>query len=195
MGLHRAWPDAEIVGVDISPQKNYPFTFFLGDALEYPLEGFDFVWASPPCQQFSTAGLSHRMNGRKYQNLIEATRQKLIDSGIPWVMENVTNAPIRRDVVLCGSHFGLKVVRHRAFEFWEPRTILMPPCNHASDVVTVCGHGTPSWVMKQRIERGFHANPTITEKREAMGIGWTNREELSQAIPPAYSEFIASQLR
>ena len=73
MGLHRAWPKATIVGVDIVNQPRYPFTFVLGDALEYPLEGFDFIWASPPCQHFSTAGLSHRMNGRKYQNLMEAT--------------------------------------------------------------------------------------------------------------------------
>lgn len=193
MGLHQAWPEAEIVGVDIVPQPRYPFTFVLGDAMTYPLEGFNFMWASPPCQHYSTAGLSHRKNGRTYQDLIAGVRQRLIAHGTPWVMENVTNAPIRRDLVLCGSHFGLKVVRHRAFEFWDARTLLMPPCNHALDVVTVCGHGTPSWVMKQRKARGFHANPTIAEKRAAMGIDWTNRGELSQAIPPAYSRYIAEQ--
>lgn len=194
MGLHRAWPSAEIVGVDIVPQKNYPFTFVLGDALEHSLDGFDFIWASPPCQHFSTAAISHRKNGRRYKDLIAATRDRLIASSIPWVMENVTSAPIRKDIVLCGSHFNLKVVRHRAFELWSGETVKMPPCRHADDVVTVCGHGTPAWVMKQRKARGYVANPPIAEKRNAMGIHWTNRNELSQAIPPAYSQFIAEHI-
>lgn len=192
MGLHRAWPSANITGVDIVPQKNYPFTFALADALEYPLADFDFIWASPPCQHYSTAAISHRKNGREYKDLIAATRAKLNASGIPWVIENVISAPIRKDIVLCGSHFGLKVVRHRAFELWNGQTVAMPPCHHADDVVTVCGHGTPAWVMKQRRERGYKENPPIAEKRNAMGIHWTNRNELSQAIPPAYSQFIAN---
>lgn len=193
MGLHQAWPDAEIVGVDIKPQPRYPFTFVHGDAMTYPLEGFDFIWASPPCQKYSTAALSHRMNGREYSDLVVATRERLCKSGIPWVMENVPRSPLRKDLVLCGSNFGLKVVRHRIFEFYDGRTWKMPPCNHPPDVVTVCGHGTPRWVMNQREARGFRANPLIAEKRKEMGIDWMNRGELSQAIPPAYSRYIAEQ--
>ena len=120
MGLHRAWPKATIVGVDIVNQPRYPFMSSWEMPWSTHWKDLISFWASPPCQHFSTAGLSHRMNGGKYQNLIEATRQRLVENGKPWVMENVTNAPIRRDAVLRGSHFGLKVVRHRAFEFWEP---------------------------------------------------------------------------
>jgi DNA (cytosine-5)-methyltransferase 1 len=195
MGLHQAFPEAEITGVDIVHQKHYPFTFVLGDALSHPTEGFDFIWASPPCQEYCTAAIKERANGKKYADLVAETREKLLLSGIPWVIENVTKAPLRKDLVLCGSHFGLKVVRHRAFEFWDARKITMPPCNHVPDVITVCGRGSPSWVMKQRISRGFHPSPSISEKRDAMEIQWTNRDELSQAIPPAYSKFIGEQIK
>lgn len=110
-------------------------------------------------------------------------------------MENVPRSPLRKDLTLCGSNFGLKVVRHRIFEFFDGRTWKMPPCNHPLDVVTVCGHGTPRWVMNQRKARGFVENPPIAEKRKEMGIYWMNRGELAQAIPPAYSKYIAQQFK
>lgn len=109
MGLHRAFPGAEIVGVDIEPQPHYPFTFVLGDALIYSLEWFDLIWASPPCQAYTNQG----RNG-KHPKLIAKTRER-IDSH-PYIIENVVGAPLRNPVMLCSSMFDLGVRRHRNFE-------------------------------------------------------------------------------
>jgi len=188
MGLHRA--GFEVVGVDIKPQPRYPFTFHQADALTFPLEGFDFIWASPPCQAFTIAANTQRRDGIEYPDHVDTTRQRLRYSGAVWAIENVPGAPVRADVVLCGSQFNLPIVRHRLIElsFSPPLT---SPCNHVEDVITVCGHGTPSWMRRKRIAKGLHPNASVAMKREAMGIDWMNREELSQAIPPAYGEFIA----
>jgi len=78
MGMYQACPEAEITGVDTVPQPRYPFTFVQADAMMFPLEGYDFIWASPPCQKYSTAGLSHRMNGKVYADLVAGTREILI---------------------------------------------------------------------------------------------------------------------
>jgi DNA (cytosine-5)-methyltransferase 1 len=186
MGLHRAGFDVE--GVDIEPQPNYPFPFRQMDALTADLHGYDLICASPPCQKYTKATLSQRTAGKEYPDLIAATREKLLASGVPWIMENVPGAPMRPDVILCGSMFGLRLVRHRWFECSFPIFNLMA-CQHPPNPVVAAGHGTPSWVRKQNGGKGF----TIAEVREAMGIDWMNRDELSLAIPPAYSEFLARQ--
>src|SRR5258708_28352590 len=112
MGLPRAWPDAEILGVDIVPQPRYPFKFVQADAMTFPLEGYDFIWASPPCQAFSK---TRRITGKEYPDLIDPIRQRF-PTRIPYVIENVTGAPLFAPVMLCGTMFGLKVIRHRNFE-------------------------------------------------------------------------------
>jgi DNA (cytosine-5)-methyltransferase 1 len=185
-GLHRAWPDAEIVGVDIKPQPRYPFRFVQADALTYPTGEFDFIWASPPCQAYSVAAQTQRNQGKEYPDLVIPIRAKLEAAGVPYIIENVPGAPIRADVKICGCQVGLKIRRVRWFEtswrhFEAARGHL-----HTGPVVSVVGHGTPSWV---REKLGF--NPTIHHYRKAMGIDWMTRAELSQAIPPAYSEYLA----
>jgi len=192
MGMIQAWPEAHVTGVDVKWQKNYcGHDFIQGDALAIARRigrKFDFIWASPPCQAYCLASLSHRMNGKDYPDLIEATRKLLLRLVVPFVIENVPKAPIRRDLMLCGSMFGLKVVRHRHFEM----SFKVPspgPCNHGPDTVTVCGHGTPSWCRRYKEGHDF----TQQEKRDAMGVNWTNRGELAEAIPPAYSRYIAEQ--
>lgn len=195
MGLHRAWPDAEIVGVDINPQPRYPFKFVQGDALHYldgTLRGFDFIWASPPCQKYSIAGHNQRRDGKVYQDLVAVTRFGLEQSGKPWVIENVPGAPVRPDFILCGSQFGLPMARHRLFECSFANG-LRPSCSHAKEIITVCGHGTPQWMRQSRIRKGLYPNISVEQKREAMGIDWMNRGELAQAVPPAYSQYIAEQ--
>lgn len=197
MGLHRAWPDAEITGVDINPQPRYPFRFVQADAMTYPLDGFDFIWASPPCQAYSRMHKLNQAQGnaKEHPRLIEATRARLMASGIPYIIENVEGAPLRNPVKLCGSMFGLLVQRHRLFE--TSFFTLAPDCRHeefisdkpplhrlqgVSRVVGCYGNG-----------RGQGDNKALWER--AMGITWMVRKEIAQAIPPAYSEYLAKQFQ
>src|SRR5690348_4826231 len=113
-GYHRAGFD-EIVGVDINPQPHYPFTFIQADALTFPLDGFDAIHASPPCQDFAQTRYIVSRRGREYPRLIAPTRERLIASGLPWIMENVEGAPLMNPVTLCGTALGLRVRRHRLF--------------------------------------------------------------------------------
>lgn len=189
VGYSRVFPHAEIVGVDINPQKNYPFTFTQADAMTFDLDGFDFIHASPPCQAYSQAAQGQRSAGKVYPDLLAATRDQLIAAGVPWVIENVPGAPMRADIKLCGCQVGLELRRERWFETSWHAYVLMAGHNHPGPVVSVVGHGTPSWGREQL---GY--NPTIADYRAAMGIDWMNRTELSQAIPPAYTEFVGHQL-
>jgi DNA (cytosine-5)-methyltransferase 1 len=194
MGYHRA--GFEVVGVDIVPQPRYPFEFHQADAMTFPLCGFDVIHASPPCQAYTQSTLAWRNKGKEYADLLPATRERLQASGIPWVIENVPRAPMRPDLILCGSQFqDLNVIRHRWFEFWESLDWpLMAPCQHRPDNITVTGRGTPSYVRNSREKRGIAKNYGPKECGEAMGIDWMTRAELSQAIPPAYTTYIGQQL-
>jgi DNA (cytosine-5)-methyltransferase 1 len=190
MGYHRAGFD--VVGVDIAPQKNFPFEFIQGDALEYCAEHgqeYDAIHASPPCQAYSLAAKGQRNQGKVYPDLVAPTREVLEKTNRPWVIENVPRAPIQADYRLCGCQFGLELRRERWFETSWHALDLRPSCYHPHPVVSVVGHGTPTWVRKKL---GY--NPTIHDYRAAMGIDWMNRDELSQAIPPAYTEYIGRQL-
>ncbi len=182
VGLARAGFD--VTGVDEVPQPRYPFRFLLGDALSARVRDFAFIWASPPCQRFS---MFSRNTGtaERHPDLIEPVRQKLRASGALYAIENVQGAPLRASVVLCGSMFGLGVRRHRLIETNFRKLLMTPPCNHTGIAVPVYGHGSPQWHRKK-----LGRNISISEKQEAMGIDWMNRDELSQAIPPAYGEFI-----
>jgi DNA (cytosine-5)-methyltransferase 1 len=187
MGYHRA--GFEVVGVDINPQPRFPFEFHQADAMIFPLDGFDAIHASPPCQAYTQSALRFRNEGKEYPDLLAPTRARLEAADTPWVIENVPKAPMRPDFKLCGCHFGLELRRERWFETsWQP-FVMLPPHHHPHPVPSVVGRGTPSWVRKQL---GY--NPTIHHYRASMGIDWMNRYELSQAIPPAYTEFIGLQL-
>ncbi len=199
MGYHRA--GFEVVGVDVSPQKHFPFEFHQADALEFVddiewggirvtgVPRFDAIHASPPCQDHMQT--PHGEHGTGW--LLDATRELLKQTGLPWVIENVPNRRqqhMRPDYILCGCMFGLPGLRReRWFETSWHGFALNLHHNHDDPTISVVGHGTPSWV-REKLGR----NPTILEYRAAMGIDWMNRDELSQAIPPAYTEFIGHQL-
>jgi DNA (cytosine-5)-methyltransferase 1 len=194
VGYHRAGFD--VVGVDNRPQPRYPYEFHQADALTFPLDGFDVVHASPPCQAYSIANNIHGRDD--HPDLIGPIRERLLKWGGPYVIENVPGAPLRNPMTLCGLSFGLNVKRHRLFEsnVW----MMIPPCgSHAGDWLLVFGHTV--------LERGktvgkakgggnvIRRRHVGTDRgRAAMGIDWMTRDELSQAIPPAYTEYIGAQL-
>lgn len=182
MGLHRAGFD--VTGVDIKPQPHYPFRFVQADALTYPLDGYDFVWAGPPCQRYSMYS-RNLGTAESFPDLIPPVRERLLTCRAPWTIENVIGAPLRHPFLLCGTMFGLPLIRHRIFETPVPLSRLVSPCFHRGREIPVYGHGTPQWHREQ-----FGRNIHVAEQREAMGIDWMTRSELSQAIPPAYAEFI-----
>jgi DNA (cytosine-5)-methyltransferase 1 len=181
MGYHRAGFD-EIVGVDINPQPSYPFEFHQADATTYPLDGFDAIHASPPCQGYCPL---NAINKRDYPMLIDATRERLAGSGLPWVIENVVGAPMLYYVQLCGTHFGLNTFRHRLFE--TSHLILSPgKCSHRGIRATTSGGDVMAVYRKQR--------GTLAQWRDALGVDWMDKDELAEAIPPAYTEWIGQQL-
>lgn len=190
MGLHRA--GFEVVGVDIKPQPNYPFEFQIGDALEADLGEFDFVWASPPCQKHSL--LKHRV-AKDYECLIARTRDLLVTSGKPFIIENVPRAPLINPVMLCGSSFGLQVRRHRIFE--SNCHISGARCRHEiqPEPIDVSGTGGRQIAPRKKLTGGRGRKPNnLEEARLIMDMPWASRREISQAIPPAFSEFLGRQV-
>lgn len=187
--LHRA--GFEVVGVDIRPQPRYPFQFIQADALTFPLDGFAFIWASPPCQRFTDLA-KRNGNAHEWPDLIDPIRQRLQASGIPYVIENVEGAPLREPVVLCGTMFpGLRVLRHRLFETNFP--LSAPPHGRHPLVYTMDKRKSHYGKLDQDnafVQVTGGGNCSKANASKAMGIDWMTKEELNEAIPPAYAEYI-----
>lgn len=192
MGLHRAGFD--VTGIDLNPQPRYPFRFIRGNALSADLIGYDLVCASPPCQAHTALKTMH--NAKVHADLIPATRAKLKEWGGSWIIENVPGAPLINPVMLCGTMFGLRTTcgaelrRHRLFELSDG-FLITPPCQHRGPTIGVYGGG--HGVSLRRHAKGVRCFKAA-QQREAMGIDWMTVDELSQAIPPAYSEFLGRNL-
>jgi DNA (cytosine-5)-methyltransferase 1 len=176
----------DVIGVDLHPQPNFPFRFIQGDAVDYIRQHgheYDAIHASPPCQAYTWS--NHKANRDNYPKLIAPTREALVASGRPYVLENVPDAKreLVDPVLLCGAMFGLRVIRHRLFEVNFP---MDQPAHerHVGSVktgeyVTVAGH----WAG-------------LDTYRRAMGISWAkDRHEVAEALPPAYTEYIGCVLR
>jgi DNA (cytosine-5)-methyltransferase 1 len=185
----------DVVGVDIRPQPNYPFTFHQGDAIEYVREhgaDFDLIHASWPCQHH-TALTKGTNKGREYPDLIPAGRAAMLATGRPCVLENVQGAPIRRDLTLCGEMFGLRVIRHRYFEIHGFPTLQMPHLPHRGRVAG-CRHGKWYEGYYFAVYGDGGGKGTVAQWQTAMGMHWTDvRKELAEAIPPAYTRHIGEQ--
>jgi DNA (cytosine-5)-methyltransferase 1 len=188
MGYHRA--GFEVTGVDNRPQPRYPFTFIQADAMTFPLDGFDAIHASPPCQAFTAYRRRGAGVGDSSPDLIGPIRARLEASGKPWVIENVEGSPVRPDVHLCGSSFGLDVRRHRWFETSVP--MLSPPCAHGLQKPRFA-HATNRANLRRTVEIGVWRIPLPTQQK-AMRIDWMTLDELSNAVPPAYTEYIGGLL-
>ncbi len=190
MGLHRA--GFEVIGFDIKPQKNYPFEFHQGDALEVDLSGFDAVWASPPCQAYTMMRARHKE--RDYPDLVAPTR--IFIQSKPYIIENVIGAPLVEPIMLCGSMFPqLAVKRHRLF---ESSMSLLPPslCQHSSRPFQYDVYEHGRWRKFRFVPVYGHGGKDKARHLwdSAMGIDWMNQRELAQAVPPAYSEYLGKQL-
>lgn len=188
----------EVVGVDIEPQPHYPFEFIQADALTFPLDGFDLVHASPVCKDYTYCNLAPK---GKHPRLIGEVRAALKRNNVLHVVKNVVGAKrdLNANLLLCGSMFGLPIQRHRLFEIGGTDLFICPPapCDHRHATIGVYGHsiwdsslpGTPRKDGKRRPD-----SVPVEIGRKAMGIDWMNKEELAQAIPPAYTEWIGRQL-
>ena len=203
MGYHRAGFD-EIVGIDIVPQPNYPFTFIQGDALVPPvdLDAFDLIHASPPCQAYSIANRLGHMDPDRYPRFIEPTRALL--AGRPSVIENVEGAPLLDPYRLCGSMFNLSahdpdmgrimwLKRHRLFETSFPMMLPADTCLlHRGNIAGVYGGGGED--RKRALRNGKTGRGGYTPKaqvrRDLMDMPWATMREVNEAIPPAYTEYI-----
>jgi DNA (cytosine-5)-methyltransferase 1 len=184
MGYYRA--GFEIVGVDIAPQPHYPFRFIKADAIEYlRIYGhrFDCIHASPPCQRFSK---TQRIYNLDHPDLIQLTRSAM--PKVPYVIENVPGAPLIKPVTLCGHFFKLGTYRHRLFE--SNVTLTPPPHQKHDRPLAKMGRAPRNSEMMHVV--GHFSD--INRASRAMGIWWMTRSEITQAIPPAYTEFIGKQL-
>jgi DNA (cytosine-5)-methyltransferase 1 len=194
-GAARGYAQAgfDVYGVDIKPQPRYPYWFLRSDALEFmdsgAWRGFDAIHASPPCQKFTRFQQSQPKRVNPHPDLIAPTRERLLEIGLPWVIENVPGAPLIEPIQMCGTSFGLGVARgqlwrHRIFE--SSMSLQGAGCFHdGQPAVMVAGHGRDGY-------RG--SGLAAAEARQAMGIDWMNRDELKEAIPPSYTYFIGNQL-
>lgn len=193
MGYHRA--GFEVIGVDKSPQPRYPFEHHVADAISFAREHghkFAAAHASPPCQTFTAYRRRGSGVGDSYENLIPETRRVLDSLGIPYVIENVETARLElmEPARYCGSSFGLDVRRHRLFESNFP--LSAPQCDHAWQTPRF-PPATNRTNLRSTVEVGVWRIPLETQRR-AMGIDWMKLRELSEAIPPAYTEHIGRQL-
>jgi len=199
MGIHQSCPDSMIVGIDLLNQPNYPFEFIQGNAIDLLTnlikENFatykpDFIWASPPCQYY-TKILRQRPSDRnrhRHKDLIGQVRKLLQWSGIPWVMENVGGSPLIDPIMLCGEMFNLRVIRHRYFESSIKLTSPLHKKHNPLGTVSRLGDGGYYYAVY-----GHSAGKAYWG--EAMGVDWMDSEGLSQAIPPAYAEYITNQIK
>jgi DNA (cytosine-5)-methyltransferase 1 len=189
----------DVTGVDIRPQPRYwEGDFHQADAMTFPLDGFDFIWASPPCQKYTRMSqglLQSQGKAKVHPDLVAPIRERLKASETPWVIENVMGAPLENPIKLCGSSFGLLVERHRIFE-----TSFMAfgvPCAHHEQSKDKPALHCHTKNMASRVVGcyggGRGKGDNVALWREAMGIDWMTRKEMAQAIPPAYAEFIGRQ--
>lgn len=185
----------DITGVDINDDHDYPYDFIHSDVFALRLDflqKFDFIWASPPCQHFCWSTSKKARNS--YPDLVARTRELLRKVGKPFVIENVPTAPLRKDLMLCGTMFGLRLIRHRIFEIhgfmpskrWHPRhraRIINKNGKSRCYYMQVAGHGSESYSFK------------VGDWREAMQLPHIkNREHLVEAVPPKYSQYIVRSI-
>lgn len=189
MGYYQA--GFEVVGWDIEHHPGYPFEHHVGDALEVLADvdyvrSFDLVHASPPCQAYTNAAKIMR---RSHPDLVAPVRELILASGVPYVIENVPGSPLMNPITLCGAMFpGLRTYRHRLFE----SNLQLQSPKHLE-------HTAPTTKMGRPPQEGEFMHVVgnfsgVDAAREAMGISWMTRDDLREAIPPAYTKHLGKQV-
>lgn len=184
-----------VTGVDMNPQPRYVGDRFIqDDAMAWlrgerePLDGFDLIWASAPCQRYSR--LTQPGHKPRHPDLLPEVLHRLRALSTPYIAENVegTQTLMRNPIFLCGTMFGLNIWRHRWFELGNTSAFfLMPPCNHSEIPVLISG-------TTKRLTNGKRYEYQKHEKEAAIGIDWMLTKELDEAIPPCYSKFLAEHI-
>lgn len=182
----------EVTGVDIVKQTNYVGDFVCDDAITFLLDcyaQYDCVHASPPCQAYSklTASLRHR--GKQYSDLVQVTRDALISTNLPYIIENVVGAPLIGPILLCGTMFNIPTYRHRLFESNIPLYTL----EHKPHVVK-CNYPGRRPKDGEFIEYAGHFPGADIVKRFT-GLTWLTTNQLAQSIPPQYTRFLGLQMK
>jgi DNA (cytosine-5)-methyltransferase 1 len=199
MGYHRAGFD--VTGVDIAPQKHYPFKFVQADALDYVAQYgwmYEAIHASPPCQAHTTMKHINKAQWgetKTHLDLIPLTRFWLETLGLPYIIENVQGAPLKTQIIICGHSMGLlQLARHRHFE--SNILLFTYACSHRRSKETMIGvYGEPDGRrITERRYKLTRAAKSLDEGRKVMGIDWMDWNELKESIPPAYTEFLGRQL-
>jgi DNA (cytosine-5)-methyltransferase 1 len=181
----------DVTGVDNIPQPKYRGKFVQADALDYLMahyHEFDAIHASPPCQKYTKAGVQFRAYGKEYPDLIGPTRDLLKTTGLPYVIENVPDAPLHNPILLCGTMFGIRTYRHRLFE----SNIELKQPEHPE-------HVAPNAKMGRRVREGEYIQYVghftgLKMVQDMTGLHWLGVRELAQSIPPQYAEFLGGQL-
>ena len=194
----------QVTGVDIKAHPDYPYQLIVADVLDFMTQDnwhadYDVIHASPPCPRYSS--ITHVSgNPDAHPDLVPVMIQMLTKTGKPWVIENVMGAPMPGSVVVCGSSFGLRVRRHR--QFLSNLPLRSSVCDHKSQgrAIGVYGNQTGSYESQlaryKRIGRDYGLRAeNVADAQNAMGINWMNNwDDLTDAIPPAYTEFIGLQI-
>lgn len=191
----------EVAGIDIDPHPDYPFAFVQADAMEVLqdrafLSRFEVVHTSPPCPRYSAATNARPGLAEKHPDLVGPVRDLLRDWGGVYVIENVPGAPLDHPALICGWAMGLRHIRrHRLF---ESNVFLMSPgclCPDG-DTISVFGNSGEDRRRSTRAEFGMiRKHVPLKEIRELMGVQWmTKRDDISDAIPPSYTQHIGEQL-
>lgn len=202
---------AVVDGVDIVDRPRYVGPFRRWDAIDF-LKRFgpeihaeyDLIHASPPCQAGCT--LTNGTNaskgwGREHEQLVPETRRLLDSIGLPYVIEQPSGHKglIRTDLRLCMDMLPMRgpvlppwVMRHRDFEV-SGFTVPQPLHRKHRGRVRGMRHGVVYDGPYVAAYGSGGGKATVAEMQHALQIDWTTeREELTEAIPPEYTRYIGA---
>lgn len=158
----------------------------------FSLSDFDAIHASPPCQARTKA---QKIQKNQHPNLIAPTRELILRTGLPYVIENVVpedeetdSDPLIDPAMLCGAMFGIETYRHRLFETNWGLTVPAHP-EHVARTTKMGRAPVDGEFM--HIVGNFSG---VDRARRIMRMPWANRDGLREAIPPAYAEYVGTRL-